>query len=116
MKNSTIKWLRSEIKAVKQNSKLRYFSVEKATILAKNETDARLTSMNEWRGSLKDAQSNFVQKAEYNSEILRLQDDVKTLRESRAEAQGKASQSSVYIAYLIALLSLVISAIAIFIK
>jgi hypothetical protein len=116
MKNATVKYLKSKIKAVKSDSKLRYVSIEKATEIAKQTADKRLDGMNEFRDSLKDQNENFVRKTEYQSEILRLQDDVKILRESKSFLEGKASITSVYVSYLIALLALIISIIQIFIK
>jgi chromatin segregation and condensation protein Rec8/ScpA/Scc1 (kleisin family) len=113
---ATVKYLLAKIKAVKDNSKLRYVSIEKATQIAKQSADKKLDAMNEFRDSLKDQNENFVRKAEYQGQMLRMTDDIKSLRESRSFLEGKASITSVYIAYSIALLSLVISIIQIFIK
>jgi hypothetical protein len=113
---ATIKYLLAKIKSVKSDSKLRYVSIEKATKIAKASVDKKLDLMNEFRLSLRDQNMEFIRKTEYQSEILRLQNDVKGLRESRSFLEGKASVTSVYIAYLIALLSLIISVVQIFVK
>ena len=52
-----------------------------------------------------------LQLAEICKKLDRLQVDVDSLKLTRAELAGKASQSSVVIAYVIAILSLAVSAL-----
>ena len=108
-------YIDSELKRIEQTSKLRYMSVQEATRLAKKEQDRRLDSMNEFRAALKDANVSFITRTEYSNLHERMQEDIKGLRESRAEAQGKASVSSVYISYLIAIIALLIALLKFFI-
>lgn len=80
-------------------------SIDKALTLAREQLETRLEGMNEFRQSLKDQATQFVTKAEHRF-IL---DDIRELRESRAELRGKASQASVYIAWLLAVVSIFIN-------
>ena len=90
--------------------------MQEATRIAKKEQDRRLDSMNEFRQALKDANGTFITRTEYGNLHERIQEDIKGLRESRAESQGKASMGSVYISYLIAIIAMIISLLHLFIK
>jgi hypothetical protein len=74
-------------------------SLKDATTLAKFEMDKRLEGMNEFRNQLKDQSSMFYTKSEHEQFGKRIEDDIRSLRESRASLEGKASQNSVLIAY-----------------
>jgi hypothetical protein len=65
--------------------------------------------MNEFRAQLKDQASTFIPRVEYETHYDQVCDDVKDLRESRAELKGKADQSSVNIAYLIGFIGIIIA-------
>jgi uncharacterized coiled-coil DUF342 family protein len=81
--------------------------LEKAFILARQVLEQRLNTMNEIREQLRTQKSEFVTRLE-TDQIFR---DIRELRESRAELQGKASQSSVFLAYLMSGISILISII-----
>lgn len=108
-------YIDSELKRIEQASDLKYLSIKEATTLAKNEVDIRLAGMNEFRQALKDSNATFMTKAEFSIYHDKLSEDVKSLRESRASTEGKATMTSVYISYAIALIALTISIIRIFI-
>ncbi len=84
-------------------------SLKDATTLAKFEMDKRLEGMNEFRNQLKDQANMYFTKSEHEQFGKRIEDDIRSLRESRATLEGKASQNSVLIAYAIAGFSMVIS-------
>jgi len=90
----------------------RLSSVEKETMLAKESMEKRLEGMNEFRDSLRDQSNKFITREEMRSLVL----DIQGLRESRAELYGKASQSSVYFAYLISIIGFLVGVINLFLK
>ena len=85
-------------------------AIEKATELAREQMEKRLEGMNEFREALKDQNSLFVTKEMHN----KIEADIQELRTFKDEQSGKASQAQVYIAWLIAILGLVLGAVAIF--
>lgn len=96
--------------------------MDKATGVALDSLNKRLEGMNEFRDSLKDQATRLVSKAEYENSHLRLEEDIRSLRESRAEIMGKASKDDVRAseklanrAILIGAVSAVIAAIAVII-
>lgn len=91
MKNATIKYLKAKIKAIKEDSKLRYITVQEAVKIAKDTQEKRLDGMNAFRDTLKDSNLEFVKKAQHDTEMIRVQDDIKVLRESKSFLEGKAS-------------------------
>jgi hypothetical protein len=112
----TIKYLLAKIRAVEKISKIRYDNVLNATKIAKETNDKRLDSMNEFRQSLKDAQATFITRGEHNILHQRIDEDIRVLRESKANIEGKASVTSVYIGYALAVIALMLAIIEIFIK
>ena len=109
-------------------------AVEKATAVAAESLNSRLTTMNEMRGSLEDARRNMPSSAEFTDIQRRVQDnekrfgeyltssqyqtykssadsDIRELRESRAELAGKASHGSMLLTLGLASLSLLLSAV-----
>jgi hypothetical protein len=101
-------YLESKLCDLEEKADLKIDSLKEATSLAKATLDERLARMNEFRESLKDQNQTFVTKNEFNVLINRIEDDIKSLRESRAELQGKASQNQVNIALLISVAGVVI--------
>lgn len=115
-------------------------AIEKAISVAYRSMESRLEGMNEFRNTLKDQNLSFITKAEYQLAHDRLVEEIKTTRDqiarlltrtehdasftrvseqikslelSRAELQGKASQSSVNIAYGISIVGLLVGIIGI---
>jgi len=95
---------------------LKYNNIEKNTTLAAKSIDRRLEGMNEFRDALKDQTAKFLTKDEFNTLHNRVEEDIKVLRENKAMLEGKASMTSVYIAYGIGLIGLIIALLGIFIK
>ena len=112
----------------------RIAALEKATQVATAALDLRLAAMNEFRASMSDIANRSATRVEFdqmrermnqfalasdidnvNARITTLMnqidDDIRSLRESRAVLEGKASQSSVMWAILLALAGLLLSAI-----
>lgn len=92
-------------------SKIR--AIEKASAIRARALDKRLESMNEFRASLKDQSSKFITRDEINICLNKIDEDIDDLEKYRASLEGKANTSSVYIAYLIAFIGIVISVIGI---
>ena len=70
--------------------------------------------MNEFRESLKDQTAKYLPRAEYDIQHQRMIEDIKSLRESRASLEGKASQKSMFIILSISIISLIISIVKMF--
>jgi hypothetical protein len=90
-------------------------AIDKATSAAYESMQQRLAGMNEFRESLKDQNNKYMSRDEVYAKLQLIENDIRILRESRAELAGKASQKSVTIAFifsglgiLIALMTLVI--------
>jgi hypothetical protein len=115
-------------------------ALEKAIIVAATAMEKRLEGMNEFRDQLRDQTGTFVTKPEYGQQMLRVNDDIKSLsdikaqfigrpehdgmfvklnddirvlRESKANLEGKASQSSVNIAMIIAVVGIILGIVGI---
>lgn len=94
----------------------RFDMLEKDMNKASIQMDKRLEGMNEFRSALKDQAAKYLTKDEFSIQHQRVTDDIRMLRESKATLEGKASQTSVFIAYGLVIISIIISVIAIFHK
>ncbi len=92
----------------------RLSGVDKAISVAAAGMEKRLEGMNEFRNQLKDQTGTFITRAEHDAILNRMNEDIRMLRESRAELAGKASQMSVNIALVIAIIGIVISSVSVF--
>jgi hypothetical protein len=104
---------------LKEYFESRLAAIEKAVGIAHQSMEARLLSMNEFRASLRDQSMMFVTKAEHDAlcdRVDRLDKEVQGLRESRAELAGKASQSSVDNAKIMAFVGIGIGIVGILLK
>jgi len=90
---------------LKEYTDKRLEELEKAILLAKQNIDQRLESVNEFRAQLNDQAKNFITRAEHDVLVKDIQD----LREFKAVVNAKASQNSVTVAYVITIISLIIS-------
>ena len=94
------------------NLKLNNVAQEKAD----QKMESRLQGMNEFREQLKTQASTFMSRDFYDARHSELQKQVDDLRLNRANLEGKASQQSVMIAFLIAIAGIAISVISLFVK
>ena len=104
--------LKDATNVAKGSVDVRLDALKEATNIAKEGMDERLARMNEFRDALRDQNATFVSKTEFNAVSERLNEDIRSLRESRSELKGKAEQSSVNVATFIALISLTIGVIS----
>ena len=88
-------------------------SIEDAIGVARLAMETRLAGMNEFRESLRDQTNRSMSREEYQAAHDRVKEDIQSLRESRAELAGKASQMSVNISLLISILGLVTSLVSV---
>lgn len=88
-------------------------ALEKANVLFQRVLDARLAGMNEFREDLRRQANTFITRDEFLAMHERVKEDIRSLRESRAQLQGKASHQSVMVAIALALIGNMIGAIAI---
>lgn len=90
----------------------RFAATEKTTQLMRDVMDHRLETMNEFREQLSNQAHTFVTHTENNRTI----EDIKVLREYKAGLESKASQSSVNVAFAVAVLSLLVSLVGLILK
>ena len=83
-----------------------------ALSLSTNNLEKRLESMNEFRAQIKDERAALMPRSEYVIQHQRLIEDIQALQISKAILDGRASVSSVYISYLLALIGIVIAIIS----
>jgi hypothetical protein len=100
-----------KIEALTRCFTVKFDAMESARNLAKEAVEAKLLLMNELRGALNDQSSRMLTRAEYQLQHDRLIEDIRILRESKALLEGKATQASVNLAYLIGFTGLLISVI-----
>jgi len=93
------------------NTEHTLLAMSQATNLASNLMDKRLESMNEFRAQLKDQVATFVTKEQFDALLRRIEQDVKELQLSKANLEGKASQSSVMIVTAISFIGIAIGII-----
>jgi hypothetical protein len=105
-----------KVTAVEKAAELKSKVVEVSTTLAAQNLEKRLDHMNEFREALSDQATTFITKSEYNIHNDIIINDVRMLRESKSQLEGKASQSSVNIAYILSIISIIVALIAIFFK
>jgi hypothetical protein len=78
--------------------------------------DKRLEGMNEIRGTLKDQASKFAERNEMYAIKESLEKDIRVLRESRAELHGKTEGYTAIVAIVLAVLSMLFTALGFFMK
>jgi hypothetical protein len=95
---------------------VKFQNIEKATMLAQENLNTRLESMNEFRSSMKDQTQQYITKAEHATFITKVDSDIRYLRENAATVKGKASQQAFYVAVMIGIISIIISIASLIIK
>ena len=91
---------------ITRETNLKFESRDKALELYAKVLENRLETLNEWRDQNKDERLHFLTKDAYESKHELLLSKVNNLELSKAVLEGKATQSSVMIAYLITLIGL----------
>lgn len=91
----------------------RYEAQTESQKIALAALDKRLDSMNEFRQQLRDQGNTFFTRLEHDAYMRAVEVDLRELRKSKDILEGKATQASVNVAYLIAGLSLAISIVKI---
>lgn len=104
---SICEYFGTQIDSLKEYIDLRFTAIENSTKLAQDNLNTRLESMNEFRMSLKDQSSNFITRIEHEAMMTKYDSDIRVLREIAATNSGKASMSSVYMSYAIALVGII---------
>lgn len=79
-----------------------------AVHVANRVLEARLEKLNEMRELLTDRETHYCTKGEMAIRLERFEEDIRDLRESRAEMHGKASQNSVFVAYILSIAGFVL--------
>ena len=99
----------------------RFDSLDKAATIAYANMERRLEAMNEFRDSLRDANvlrdkdsAKFVTHSELESAKDSIGADIRILREYKSLLEGKASQSSVVIAWILSSMGIVVSVVGLF--
>jgi hypothetical protein len=82
----------------------RFDGIEKAISLARENLETRLEGLNEWRQQSKDREAAYTTRSELNLVC----DKIRTLELSKATLEGKASQTSVFIAYGFSIAAIII--------
>jgi hypothetical protein len=76
-------------------------ALDKATGIASNNLKERLAGMNEFRAAMGDLSGRMMTREEVVLLMKKVDADIADLKKSRDRAEGKASQTSVLISYLI---------------
>jgi len=104
--------------SLKEYVDLRFAENQRSIEKAERTMNSRLEGMNEFRATLKDQASRFLTREEVMLMLKPLEKssdehakDIKSLELTRAELAGKASQKSVYIAWVLSVIGIVISVI-----
>lgn len=104
-------YLEARLNSLERDFQTKLNASETARTIASTEMDRRLEGMNEFRDTLRDQASRFVTGTEVNLMMKPIAEDIRVLREYKAEVAGKASQTSAIVALLIALLAILIGGI-----
>ena len=106
--------------SLKEYFDARFDAMDKALELAQRTNDVRLEGMNEFRNAMKDQTGHFVTRteadlkinniaAELKAEQAAVCADIELLQKSQNIAEGKASQSSVIIVFVISAIGMGVS-------
>jgi len=115
--------IESRLAALEKSLDERFKSQEQAIAHALAANEKRLDGMNEFREALRDQSRQFSVKSDLDNlsavtckDIERLEEDIKSLNESRAEMRGKASQTQLVVAYIISIIGIIFGIINIVAK
>ena len=94
----------------------RLTAMDRATEQSCRAMDARLNSMNEFREALRDQSGRMATRQELEDKLMAVERDLRILREFQAELRGKASQQSVMVAYVLAMINLLMALYTLFVR
>lgn len=102
-------FLSDKIDALEDKTNLKIKLNQIALDKFEDKLEIRLHGMNEMRGVIKDQIASAVTKKEIDVMNEKISSDLKMLREFVAELKGKASMSSVYFSYFVAVIGVIIA-------
>ena len=100
--------------SLKEFIEAKFVSIEQATELSRQAMEKRLEGMNEFRETLRDQASKFITRNELESAIEKITIELKSLNKAKDILEGKASQNSVNLAILVAIISILVSIVGFF--
>lgn len=106
----------NQFKGLRDYMDVKFKAIDDATRLASDNVNTRLEGMNEFRNAMKDQASKFITRDELGLTLAPICIDIRTLREDGARLDGKASQKSVTIAYIISAIAMLMSGLDLLIR
>lgn len=97
------------IEELDKRSTLQFQAARESVAVASEGLNKRLDGMNEFRKALTDQAGSFITRQEFAGANESIRKDIKTLELSKAEIDGKASQSSTNIALVLSVIGTVIA-------
>jgi hypothetical protein len=101
----------------------RFDESKEAVLKAEGQMNKRLEGMNEFRDTIKDIQKasaiaaeKFIDRDNLELMLKPICDDIRGLQKIANIAEGKASKSTVWGSYALAIVSLIIAAVKVFVK
>jgi len=103
-----------EIVTLRDLMEEKFRAIQREDNLLRVTLDAKFEAANQWRDESKMRAMEYVTRAEFTQVLDHIREDVRFLRESRAEQGGKASATSVWINLLLTLAAIALSLAALF--
>lgn len=103
-----------DVVSLKEHIEVRLCAIEHATATAAAAMEKRLDGMNEFRDTLKDQAGRFTTRDEVSLQLAPIRDSLNDLRTFKDQMEGKASASSVHIAWVLSIIGLILGAIGLF--
>ena len=110
------RYFESRLKDIRDFIELQISALIRSIDLAHVAMEKRLDVMNEFRESLRDTVAKTVTRTEWEKGHDQVEKDVAMLRESKANLEGKASQFSVNIAMIFAILATLLSGVSLIVN
>jgi predicted nuclease with TOPRIM domain len=107
---------RGEFVTLKEHFECRLEAIEKSISVANDSMQVRLAGMNEFREALKDQASRLVTRDDLTNKFDGLSNRIMDLEKSRANLEGKASQSQVNLTLILSVSGLLLGIVSIAIK
>jgi len=92
----------------KQYVEAKFNAIDKSTTVALGNLEKRLEGINEFRGQLKDQQGTLITRIEVDGQLAAIRENIRNLELSKAELEGKATQTSVFITQLLAVIGIML--------